>query len=101
MDDQKRPGRIAYCAPGRKPLAALALILQGEHVAEITETPLMEGRTDILVTDPAALSGLALPPLALRDPPRCPLCRGFARHYPWCAPAPAVPAFGWAFLATC
>jgi hypothetical protein len=42
----------AYCAPGRKAAAELALFLRGESVTEITEHPMLEGTTDVvLVSD--------------------------------------------------
>lgn len=48
---------VAYCAPGGRTAAAIALMLQGEQVAEIAEHPWMSGRSDILVVreDPQIL----------------------------------------------
>jgi hypothetical protein len=44
---------VAYCAPGRRMLAALVLALRGEQVSEIREHRWLEGLTDIYVmTEP-------------------------------------------------
>ena len=50
MTDGQR--RIAYCAPGRKFVTQIALLMQDEHVAEVAEHPWLEGRTDVLVVTP-------------------------------------------------
>jgi hypothetical protein len=50
----------AYCAPGRKQAAAVALALRGENYGEIKEHPWLEGRDDILMVYPEALR-LGLP----------------------------------------
>lgn len=44
-------GKIAYCAPGRKALAEVALVLQGEFVREVAEHAWLTGSTDIIVVD--------------------------------------------------
>jgi hypothetical protein len=51
---------VAYCAPGRRYAAALALALKGEQVERITEHPWLEGRTDVIV--------MAEPPELFIDP---------------------------------
>lgn len=40
---------IAYCAPGRRPIAELILLARGEQVARIIEHPWLEGADGIYV----------------------------------------------------
>ncbi len=40
---------VAYCAPGRRQVAALTLVIKGEQVARITEHPWLEGSTSVIV----------------------------------------------------
>jgi hypothetical protein len=40
---------VAYCAPGRRFAAALALMVKGEQVADIKEHSYLKGCTDVLV----------------------------------------------------
>jgi hypothetical protein len=55
------PQVVAYCAPGRQFLTALLLLMRGERVRRVEETPLMAGRTDVIVvpdmTTPADWAG--------------------------------------------
>jgi hypothetical protein len=44
---------VAYRAPGRKALAELTLLMRGEEVSEVTETPVLAGSTDIIVASTA------------------------------------------------
>ena len=60
---------VAYCAPGQRLAAELALMLKGERVARIAEHPWLEGISDVIV---------------ISEPPRFPLP-------PWPAPAGASP----------
>lgn len=79
--------RIAYCAPGRKMHAALALLAAGEQVAELTEHPFLEGYPDVLLVDPSRLPDFSSTPVMPAPDPleRCRMCQGTLRHYPWCA----------------
>ncbi len=40
---------VAWCAPGRKTAAALALWLRGEHVERVEEHPYLAGTGDVYV----------------------------------------------------
>lgn len=46
---------LAYCAPGRRLDAALTLMLRGEQVTEVAESPVLTGSTDIVLVNPAML----------------------------------------------
>lgn len=72
--------RIAYCAPGTKLAASLALLLQGEQVAELTEHPWLEGSTDVLVVSPPDFSDIGPMPVLAEREPFCRLCHGITRH---------------------
>jgi len=51
---------VAFCAPGKEPLAWLILALRSEHVDDVKASPILEGGDTILVvTDPEPLD---LPP---------------------------------------
>lgn len=56
----------AFCAPGRKAIAELVLAMRGEEVGEVTESPVLEGSTDIIVAD---MTPLAVDPLAFTVAP--------------------------------
>jgi len=43
----------AYCAPGQRVYAGIILALKGEQVADIVEHPWLDGRTDVLIVNPA------------------------------------------------
>lgn len=64
--------RIAYCAPGTKLAASLALLLQGEQVAELTEHPWLEGSTDVLVISPPDFYSAGSPAVLCRPSPAGP-----------------------------
>lgn len=42
---------IGFCAPGRKPLAWLQVLLSPERVVEIYESATLEGRTDVILAN--------------------------------------------------
>jgi hypothetical protein len=93
-------GWTAYCAPGRKAIAELALWLRGEHVAEITEHPWLEGSTDVWLVSPDALEFPDLPVTVMEPLPRCPMCRGIS-HLPWCSIAfPPLPPWPTSIILT-
>lgn len=53
---------IALCAPGRRPWAALSLMLKGEKVTDIRESPLLRERpADIVLVNVARLPDWKLP----------------------------------------
>ena len=60
------PLPTAYCAPGRKVTAELALSLRGERVAEVVEHPWLTGEKDVLMIAP---HDLAAEPLNFQMPP--------------------------------
>lgn len=80
--------RVAYCAPGRHDVAALALALKGETVGEIREHPYLEGFDGILVCTPpdekpipwpATYTGPAMVgPMAFAPPSPLAILRGLA-----------------------
>lgn len=43
------PAPAAYCAPGRTRLAEMTLLMLRERYSSITETPLLEGSTDVIL----------------------------------------------------
>ena len=43
------PGPVAYCAPGKRSLAAIALALGGHEVEKITEHAWLEGSADVIL----------------------------------------------------
>lgn len=61
------PAPAAYCAPGKKVLAELTLLLRGEPYSSITETPVLEGRTDVILAAPPVPLDFALNSLVVVD----------------------------------
>lgn len=60
----------AYCAPGRRMISALTLMLEGEQVAEIVEHPWLAGKTEILIVAPAVFDLPEYDPGDFQCPPR-------------------------------
>jgi len=82
-EPEAMPLPTAYCAPGRKVISELALVLKGERYAEMTEHPWLEGSTDVWLV-------AALPPLELSPLP--PFSAEFTRPPWYCLLGPVVPA---------
>lgn len=79
MAEGSLPAPAAYCAPGRREVAALVLALRGEQVSGVTEHPWLAGWDGIiLVAPPGEWPAMEIGDLA-------PLA-----EYGW--PAPGVPA---------
>jgi hypothetical protein len=63
-EDQQE--RIAYCAPGRKPIAELVVLMQNERVASVTEHPWLEGTTDVYVFTPQPFTPAEMLPFRMQ-----------------------------------
>ena len=75
MDEpEAMPLPTAYCAPGRKVISELALVLKGERYAEMIEHPWLEGITDVW---------LVSPDVGHWDFPPMPLLSGGCSLLPW------------------
>jgi hypothetical protein len=83
-DGDPPPFPLAYCAPGRTPVAEIILALCSEQVTSITETRMLEGGTDIVLARPDLL-----PPLGQLEFPVTPMPRWEGPAY-W-PPLPQLP----------
>jgi hypothetical protein len=57
---------IAICGPGRRRLVVLELLLAGEQVTAVYESPDIPDPAAVILVDPAALD-----PAAVKDAPPC------------------------------
>lgn len=89
-DDDKQP--VAYCAPGKRPIAELTLLLHGEQVSEVREHPWLEGMADAIVCKRVPHREIPFPTDVLRRTEEEMQTREFARELLE-IPKPPVPPF--------
>ena len=83
MDEpEAMPLPTAYCAPGRKVISELALMLRGERYAEMIEHRWLEGSTDVWLVSPD-VGHWDFPPMPLLSREYSPL--------PWWYQVPVLP----------
>jgi hypothetical protein len=100
MSDTDIPLPVAYCAPGRKVIAALTLMARGERYSDLLEHPFLEGHDDIWLVAPP--EPLGLPPFEMVPPSALVKAMQEAEEERWLRfMSPAINATGAIISGTC